>query len=798
MTQLEGRAGRLYAAGVEASEDGRPALAVRRLRAALRLVASDPVRGRVLVTLAWAESERGRVDLGFRLLDEAEPLLPPPDRAVLHAQRAVLLHRNGRVERALPEFDQAIAGLSAAGEPLDLIKALNNRSLVHLDAGRVAAARADLQHALRLARACEMAFAVALLTVNLGYLDVVAGDLPAALGGFASARSTYEEMAPGRLPALAIERARALVAAGLFREADRELGSAVEQARAQGQEHTVADALQVRAEAALLAGRTESAAAWADECRVLFVRRGNRRRAALAALVVLRAGPPDVRTARRLAASLRKLGLEEDARVADLVAGSVAPGRRLDRLDTRLLRRLTRAELARAAGKPADADRELAAGMATLQRHRARFGCLDLQTGASAHGRDLAAAGLAAALESGSPSAVHRWSERSRAQALLLPAVRPPDDPTAAAYLEDLRQTRYALRAAQLEGRATSALRGRVEALERRVRESAWSMRGVEGSAQAPAPLGSVQGRLGDETALVAYLRSGGVLRALVVTRARAIVVRLGEWAAAEEAVLRLRADLDTSAGRALPSRMAAAVAATTRHDAEALQRAVLDPIASLVGDRALVVVPTGVLMTAPWALLPFCAGRPVTVAPSATTWVAAARTRRPGPVALVAGPGNQRGEAEIADIANLYPGATVLAGDTAATLTALDGAGLAHIAAHGRHEAENALFSALDLHGGPLLGYDLQRLQSPPPLVVLSSCELGLTEVRPGDETFGLASALLAAGTATVVASVARVADGAAHDAMVSFHRALAAGQEPATALAGAAAGTGFVCLGA
>ena len=50
------------------------------------------------------------------------------------------------------------------------------------------------------------------------------------------------------------------------------------------------------------------------------------------------------------------------------------------------------------------------AGMAILHRHRARFGCLDLQTGASAHGRDLARAGLAAALAAGSVPAVHRWS----------------------------------------------------------------------------------------------------------------------------------------------------------------------------------------------------------------------------------------------------------------------------------------------------------------------------------------------------------------------------------------------------
>ncbi|WP_127501008.1 CHAT domain-containing protein [Actinoplanes solisilvae] len=806
MTLLPGRAGRLYTAGVSASDDGRPALAVRRLRAALRLAGEtpDPVRGRVLITLAWAESERGRVDLGFRLLDEAEPLLPPPGRAVLHAQRAVLLHRNGRPEHALSEFGRALAGLT---EPLDQIKALNNRSLLHLDSGRVAAARTDLTHALRLARRESLDFAVALLTVNLGYLDVVAGDLPAALGAFAAARDTYERTAPGRLPSLAVERARALVAAGLFREADRELAAAVAQARDQGQEHTVADALQVRAEAALLAGRRGAAALYATECRALFVRRGNRRRAALADLLALRALPvPDPRRARRLAATLRRLSLEEDARVADLVAAGLSyrPGAlhragRLDRLDTRLLRRLVRAGIARAEGQPARAARELAAGMAALHRHRARFGCLDLQTGASAHGRDLAAAGLAAALESGSPAAVHRWSERARAQALLLPPVRPPDDPAVAGQLEDLRQTLLALREAQVEGRPAT-LRGRAEALRRRIRESAWSVRGATSGGGAPVSLSSLRARLGERTALVAYLRSGNTLRALVVTGSRAVVAGLGEWATAEEAVLRLRADLDTAAGRALPARLATAVGAATRRDAVLLQRVVLDPVAALLGDRDLVVVPTGVLMTAPWALLPLCAGRPVTVAPSATAWMTA-RDQPPSAVALVAGPGNLRGDEEIAAIAGLYPGATRLTGERAtpaATLAALDGVRLAHVAAHGRHEAENALFSTLDLAGGPVLGYDLQRLERPPALVVLSSCELGLTEVRPGDETFGMASALLAAGTATVVASVARVADDAAHDAMIGFHRALASGSPPATALASAVAGTGFVCLGA
>ncbi|MEV6846312.1 CHAT domain-containing protein [Actinoplanes sp. NPDC051411] len=188
-------------------------------------------------------------------------------------------------------------------------------------------------------------------------------------------------------------------------------------------------------------------------------------------------------------------------------------------------------------------------------------------------------------------------------------------------------------------------------------------------------------------------------------------------------------------------------------------------------------------------------------MAPSATAWLARrGRRRGDGRTVLVAGPGNQRGPSEVRAIAGRRPGATVLTGagaTPAATLAAIDGAAVAHLATHGRHEAQNALFSSLELHGGPVLGYDLQRLEEPPELVVLAGCELGLSEVRPGDESFGMASALLAAGTATVIASVCRVADEAASEAMVGLHRRLAAGRTPAEALAQAAAGTGFVCLG-
>ena len=622
------------------------------------------------------------MDTGFALLDEAEQHVTTAQRPVLHAQRALLLKRSGRYDLALAQYDQAVALLTERASPLDLVKALNNRSLVHLETGNIRQARADLHRCGKIAARHGLALHVALSQVNLGCMDVVAGDLPAALAAFAAARADYERLAPGRLASLAVERSRGLLAAGLFSEADRELADAAEQAAAQQLSYTAADAAQVRAEAALLAGQPDAAAQWAADAAGRFRQRGNARRTAIAALTGLRAslaagGDPATVIATRaqaLAGRLGRLGLAEDARVAGLVAARamIAVGRpgpaaraadragrpgRIDRLDTRLLWRLTRAELATATGQPAAAARELTAGLTALHRHRAQFGCLDLQTGAAVHGQDLARAGLAAAAASGSPAAVYRWAERARAQALLLPPVRPPDHPDAAAALEELRQARYSLRAAELAGRPAGGLPGRIDALQRRVREQSWATPGRRAvPPAAPAPLAAVRAALSG-AALVSYLRQGPDLAALVITGDRARLRPLGPYAAAAEAVLRLRADLDAQAGRVLPDRLATAVREATARDAAAVAAAVLTPLLADAGDRDLVVVPTGLLATVPWAVLPGCA-RPVTVAPSATAWLAARqRPATPGPALLVAGPGNDRGNAEIAAVAAVAPG---------------------------------------------------------------------------------------------------------------------------------------------
>lgn len=175
----------------------------------------------------------------------------------------------------------------------------------------------------------------------------------------------------------------------------------------------------------------------------------------------------------------------------------------------------------------------------------------------------------------------------------------------------------------------------------------------------------------------------------------------------------------------------------------------------------------------------------------------------------LVAGPGLRHAVPEVTEIAAAYPGCQPLVAGAAtvdATLRALDGASLAHLAAHGYHDRQNVLFSRLDLADGPLMAYDIQRLSVAPRHVVLSACDVGRTVVRPGDEIMGFTAALLHIGTPTVISSVSRVADDTALGIMTAYHRALSAGARPAEALAvaavpGEAGGeplTPFVCFGA
>ena len=140
------------------------------------------------------------------------------------------------------------------------------------------------------------------------------------------------------------------------------------------------------------------------------------------------------------------------------------------------------------------------------------------------------------------------------------------------------------------------------------------------------------------------------------------------------------------------------------------------------------------------------------------------------------------------------------------AVLDAIPSGGLVHIAAHGHHERGNPLFSGVKLADGLLFGYDFAPNPSLPGQVVLSSCDVGQTDERPGGEPLGLVAALVRSGVPTVVTGTSLIADSVAEATMVGYHELLLSGAAPAEALAAAVAAaradTGlpapFSCFGA
>ncbi|MGQ3011147.1 CHAT domain-containing protein, partial [Microbacterium aurantiacum] len=158
-------------------------------------------------------------------------------------------------------------------------------------------------------------------------------------------------------------------------------------------------------------------------------------------------------------------------------------------------------------------------------------------------------------------------------------------------------------------------------------------------------------------------------------------------------------------------------------------------------------------------------------------------------------GPRTRRGAEEVAVGAAAWGNARVEAAASVGDAIELAGdVDALHIAAHGRHAADNPLFSGLELGDGTLFGYDVDLMPHVPSLVVLSACEGGRSAVRWGEEAIGMSRVWLHAGARSVIAAPVIVADDDACELLGAVHVALAERQAPAEALAAASARTGIV----
>lgn len=794
----------------------------------------DTAVARVLATLAKSEVEIFGIEAGLRRMAQASlwaDVVGADDLlGFVHSQRALILFRGGRFADALADFSAAAGYLDVAAG-VDKCRLLINRGALHVEMGNLDAARVDLTMSVELARQLVEPGFERIATHNLGCLEFFAGDLPLALriidDGIAMDRDTQIGIA-------LLDRSRVLLAAGLRSEADESLATAAKQLSTDRSWQDVGEVELTRAESALLAGDSAAARRLAGRARDRFRRHGNDRWRRNAELVLLqsdlRAGRPPGRLiapASRLAAEFADDGFPLQARTATLIAAELnqrvgnddgaarlatdaGPARAVDPIAVRLHTRYVHALLAVAQGNLSIGRRQIRAGMAELSAYQAQFGGIDLQTSSAVHGTRLAELDVSLALRAGTPGATFAAVERGRAVSRRLRQVQPPRDAQTATLLAELRRTVEGIREKQADpGRAASiaADRQRVADLERQLRSRSWQI-GGSGGASTAASASEIRRMLSvlDEV-LACYFESRGSLFAVLIKSARTTLHDLGPAEPVATLISKVRADLGALANVRLPAAILAAVQSSLARSLAGLDELLVVPLQ--LPDRRLVAVPSGSLSMMPWGLLPSLRGRPVVVAPSATSWLHASTARAPRAdrpaVSVFAGPGLAMSAREAADVGALWSGGKVYAGARASQRELrleLAAADLVHVAAHGQHQTQSPLFSSLRLADGPLFAYELDQSARMADHVVLSACELGQATVRPGDEALGLTSVLLHLGARSVVAGVTSVPDELCAEVMVRYHGQLAAGVDSAQALATACLTSDgspapFVCFG-
>ncbi|MBD3913318.1 CHAT domain-containing protein [Nocardioides hwasunensis] len=785
--------------GIVLREEAKAEESLASLRTALRLARrsgdSDRV-GDVRATLGATLARLGRVGEGMAQLDRASEEVSGLALARLLVRRALVVgFVLARYEDSMDDLRRALPIFAEEGDRVWEGRARNLQGLAHAAVGELEQATAAFEESARLAELDDHATAVATAVHNLGWVARVTDDLPLALARYAEASERFDAIGETSTDLVA-DRCDAYLASGLAAEALVVVEEVLTSRPLLPPER--ADLLVAVADAALAAGDADRAVAAADEASRLMKAQGRHTYRVRADLLALSGravrggdGAPLLRRAERLIGSAREVGAQElpqalmlGARLARHVRSARAAGladawlaeasssRHASTSAERALGWLAHARRSELSGDQGAVLRACDRGLVALDEHSATFGSQELRALSSGHGSELAELGARTALASRDARQLLRWSERWRATALALPSGAAEHDPATTADLAALRAQHQRLAEAAAEGAPTDRLRARVTRLEQSVRQRLFHLRGSGETASALDVRQLLDALSEDDTTLVELTEVDGELHALVAARGRVRHLHVGPAATAAKAVdFSLFTLRQASRGRRTQVEVAGS----------RLQQALFGTALDRLGESRVVVSGTSTLQGVPWGLLPALADRPFSSTPSARLWLRARRSTAEGDRrVLLVGPGLGSGGAEVPAVAAQDPAAEVLDGSeatVAASLAALDGASLAHVAAHGHFREDSPLFSSLTLADGPLLVHDLQRLERPPHRVVLSACESGVMAPVGDQELLGLAAALLSMGTAGVVSSLAEVDDAATVEVMVALHASLRSG---------------------
>ncbi|MGW0950171.1 CHAT domain-containing protein [Streptomyces sp. NPDC002623] len=800
--------------GIWQREWGDMRLALDHLRRARDLAARADSAEReadVLGTLGVALVHAGRTRQGLAAFERGVERGSGHTRARVLYRRAFSLWVLGHHREALEDVRRAIPVLRQADDVIWTARALTLRATVHLALGAVDRAEADFTAAEALWDTTGQEHDKADAVESRGLAAFHSGDVPAALRLLDDAQERYAKLGTPTFM-LTIRRCEVLMAAGLAPEALAEADAATGVLDGIGGQSTrKAELLLTAARAARLAGDPGTAIARAAVAERLFA--GQRRTwwETHARLVLIEARVATGRGSGRLVADAAKLAERLAAFQAPaapeawLLAGRIALGLNWSTDAERYLQIAARSRrsgppLARMTGWAAQAlwaratgsDRGVLEacrrGLDVLDAHRTTLGASELRARATAQGAELAALAQEVSLERGGPRQLLAWSERWRATALSTPPTRPPADPALLSGLTAFRVIAARAEAARMDGKPVPTLEREQRRLEREIRSRTLHIRGV-------TPWGGERfgGDRFDARRLLERLGAGRLVE-LAVLDGRVQVLLCGGGrvrrfaggllAEAEREAEHVQAGLRRLAHPGAEGRLPVVEAAGAR-----LEELLLGEASKHLGSGPLVVVPPARLHRVPWALLPSLRERVVNVSPSASGWLRARETEPhpDGRQVLVRGPGLATGGAEVPEVAGRYGAPVVLEQEEAhvsRVLRELDGAALAHIAAHGTFRADSPMFSSLRMADGPLIVHDFERLARSPYRIILSSCDTARLASVGADELLGLVTALLPLGTAGVVASSAPVNDAAVVPLMLALHKGLSAGLSLAEAL--------------
>jgi CHAT domain-containing protein len=461
-----------------------------------------------------------------------------------------------------------------------------------------------------------------------------------------------------------------------------------------------------------------------------------------------------------------------------------------------------------------EAEREYCLAAEDLEQHQTRLQHDDLKV-TFLQGRNQvygALVRLNLGTEDKSVSTAFSWCERAKSRGLVellaqhLPSVQARGEDSLRRRINRLRED---LNVQYMRSRPETVSRPAMlnfEAIATKEREIAQALReaAIKDSEYVSlqqvnvAGLEDVRQFIPERTTLIEYFISQDELIAFVISRrtARAVrrLARAGLVRALQE-MLSFQLD-NFLLGREFIRAHSDQILEVTTHYLHALHKTLFEPLLPEISTPHIIVVPHGPMHHLPFHALydgtHYVSDRfEITYAPSASVLrycMEKPEVTDVRPLIVgVADTNAPRVDFEVSALRNIFPEATILAGERAnreGFTRAAQHASFVHIATHATYRRDNPMFSSFKLADGYVTALDLFSLNCQANLVALSGCQSGLGQIAESDDLLGLMRGFLYAGARSLLMSLWTVNDESTVTLMSEFYREWQTGSTKAGAL--------------